>query len=465
MISTDELEWVCRALHNEGNHCVLFTGRRGSAADLVCKKPEHDEATGYAEHPRDEVLHATGHSNLKAVETPEPLAPQPDQAWLADRLHEARHALAEAWLSKMQAALLAHTGEVVPLRSLGEHVPNQIARLADYLRRPEAEDIGNNARVMEDAANLGALRFAQRATVHQLLREYQILSDIVEDFLVHQVTDAEIPLGVEIVARAMRRVTQSVRALQQQTVDTFVARYTSAIERQNIQLLSFGRVVGHEMRQPLGVLQVITGVIPVREGDMELTHLLNVFQRNVRRLADVAARLERLSHEGVAESVFPTKQRIDLGVLVAEVIDKLSASAEHYGVHIQVGVDLPTLDLDPARAEMVFTNVIANAIKYSHPAKAKRLIEVLAVPDERNPTVIVRDNGIGIPAKRVQHIFREFVRAHAQRDRELGAEGLGLGLSIVRESMDACGGSVRLESIEGEGTIVTLTWPQTTQPR
>lgn len=406
-----------------------------------------------------------GRSKLKAAGSSEPLAPQPEQDWLAGRLHEARHALAEAWLAKIHDAHFARTTEVVPVRALGEHVPNLIARIADYLRRPPTDDIGANQRVMQDAANLGALRFAQHATVHQLLREYQMLSDVVEEFLVQQVAEAQLPLGADVVARAMRRVTRSVRALQQQTIDTFVARYTSAIERQNIQLLSFGRVVGHEMRQPLGVLQVISGLIPVREGDLELTRLLDVFQRNVRRLADVAARLERLSHTGIAESVFPTDQRIDLSVIVAEVIDKLSDLAQLYDVHIQVGADLPTLEVDPARTEMVFTNLISNAIKYSHPAKAKRLVEVLAVPTARQPTVIVRDNGIGIPARRVQHIFREFVRAHAQRDRELHSEGLGLGLSIVRESMDACGGVVRLESTEGEGTTVTLTWPQQTRPR
>jgi signal transduction histidine kinase len=436
-----------------------------SAPDLVGKEPEHDETAGYAKHPGDEVLHAAGPSKLKAAETPGLPLPQPHESWLADRLHDARHALAEAWLTKLQAELLAGTAEVVPLRALGVHVPHQIAGLADYLRRPPGDDINNNPRVMEDAAKLGALRFVQHATVHQLLREYQILSDLVGEFLIDQVAHAEPSMRGELVARVMWRVTQSVRALQQQTVDTFVARYTAAIERQNLQLLSFGRVVGHEMRQPLGVLQVIGGVIPVREGDIELTHLLNVFQRNVRRLADVAARLERLSHTGVDETVFPTNQRTDLGALLADVVEKLGDLAQLYDVHIQVGADLPTLVVDPARTEMVFTNLISNAIKYSDPAKTKRLVEVLNLPGERSATVIVRDNGIGIPAKRVQHIFREFVRAHAERDRELRAEGLGLGLSIVREAMDASGGTVRLESVEQEGTTVTLTWPERTRPR
>jgi signal transduction histidine kinase len=72
----------------------------------------------------------------------------------------------------------------------------------------------------------------------------------------------------------------------------------------------------------------------------------------------------------------------------------------------------------------------------------------------------VRDNGVGIPADRLQNIFREFVRAHAQRDNERGARGLGLGLAIVRECMDAANGSVRVESREGVGTTFKLTWPR-----
>jgi signal transduction histidine kinase len=59
----------------------------------------------------------------------------------------------------------------------------------------------------------------------------------------------------------------------------------------------------------------------------------------------------------------------------------------------------------------------------------------------------------------LQTIFREFVRAHAQRPDEVRAWGLGLGLSIVRECMDHANGSVRVDSIEGRGTTFKLTWP------
>ena len=72
---------------------------------------------------------------------------------------------------------------------------------------------------------------------------------------------------------------------------------------------------------------------------------------------------------------------------------------------------------------------------------------------------VIRDNGIGIPKSKLELIFDQFVRVHAHLDEELGAQGLGLGLSIVRESMEAMGGMVAVESAEGQGTTFILEWP------
>lgn len=376
--------------------------------------------------------------------------PEPASAWLSPRLAHARDELAAKW------------SRACPSREL--HIADLIGAIAEYLRLPSHCDIGSNASVMHKAAKLGRLRFAQGATVHQLLREYQLLADLLEEYLLDQVGQADRPFGADEVVRAMRRVTQSVRALQQQTVDAFVEKYSETIERQSKQLIGFGRVVGREMRQPLGVLQLMLGVVPVREGDYELTHLLDLFDRNVRRLADVASRLERLSHDGLDEPLPGHESTVDLGVLVAAVAEKLRDMAQARDVRVQMDRGLPTLRVDPARTEMIFVSLIANAIKYSDPAKPARLVEVLGVRDEPQPTVIVRDNGVGIPRRRVQHFFREFTRAHAHRDRDLGDHGLGLGLSIVRDSMDAAGGTVLLQSTEGVGTTVTLSWPARTRP-
>ena len=73
-------------------------------------------------------------------------------------------------------------------------------------------------------------------------------------------------------------------------------------------------------------------------------------------------------------------------------------------------------------------------------------------------SIVVEDNGIGIPEQQVFKIFEQFVRVHSDRDDELGAQGLGLGLAIVRECMQAMEGTVTVTSEEGKGAAFTLTW-------
>ncbi len=401
-------------------------------------------------------------SKRRAVVTS--FTPEPAAGRLASRVQAETAALATKWLDEVVKISVASGAEVFPAREILHDIPEFIAEIAQRLRSPDTEPISSNSSVMRSAAELGRIRFRQRATVHQLLREYQVLADLLEEFLLAEVANMEPPMAAAEVGRAMHRVTQSLRVLQQQTVDTFVAIYTDAIERQNAQLIAFGRLVGQEMRQPLGVLQVMSGVLPVREGDVEFTHLVDVFDRNVRRLADVAARLERLSHVGGEATLMPLQQQIALSQVVASVVEKLSDMAQARNVDIQVDPELPVLEVEMGRTEIVFLNLIANAIKYSDPGKPARLVEVASVHDAPSPTVIVRDNGVGITARRVQHLFREFARAHAHRDRDLRDQGLGLGLSMVRECMDAAGGAVRLESEEGQWTEVTLSWPNRTKP-
>jgi signal transduction histidine kinase len=129
----------------------------------------------------------------------------------------------------------------------------------------------------------------------------RIVADTLEELLLEHVVNADAPLTRMAVEGIVRDLTQAVRVVQEQTLEAFVAHCSESIQRQNIQLGSFGQLVAHEMRQPLSVLQVMPAVLPIRAGDVELLRLVDMFDRNVRRLADVAARLERLSHRGAGD--------------------------------------------------------------------------------------------------------------------------------------------------------------------
>ena len=77
----------------------------------------------------------------------------------------------------------------------------------------------------------------------------------------------------------------------------------------------------------------------------------------------------------------------------------------------------------------------------------------------------MRDNGVGVPAGDVEHIFENFFRAVPEKDALLGIKGAGLGLAIVAECVAAIGGRISVASVEGEGTAFDLWLPSGAPPR
>ena len=395
---------------------------------------------------------ASGGAVMTDVATPSTLQQ------IAQRMREESVTLANRWLERLQQLLTVSRLEVFPSHQLLDHIPGVLAEIASFVEAPDGGSLQSNQEVMARAAELGELRHVQHASVHQLLREFGVLAELLEEFVEAEVLAMDRPDPLAVV-RALRRVADAVRVVQQQTVDTFVANYTQTIERQTAQLRHFSRLVSHEIRQPLAVLQVIARALPPAAGNEDSLRMMDIFDRSVLRLAKVTGELERLARITRATDLSPSERTVDLTEVAHTAAAQLADAAAQRGVEVNVHPNLPVLRLDPARAELIFVNLLANAIKFADPEKANRYVEVYAGGGDE-PSVIVRDNGIGMAPARLQTIFREFVRAHAQRGEEVRAWGLGLGLSIVRECMDHANGSVRVDSLEGRGTTFKLTWPK-----
>jgi len=383
---------------------------------------------------------------------------------LSSRLAAEHHALALRWLERLDHVLTVSVADVFPTHQLLDHIPDLILDIAAYIRAPEGQEIAANTAVIAKAAELGLLRFDQRATVHQLLREYQLLNEILEGFVAEETAALGGAADACAAVRAVSRASQAVRVLQQNTVDAFVTRYTETIDRQTAQLRDFSRLVSHEIRQPLGVLQVLSRVMPVADHDPEAPRLMQTLERNVVRLADVAGKLERLARLTRKTDTSASEQVVDLRLVAEDVAHQLADMADARGVRIDVDAGLPAIVADAGRVELVLMNLIANAIKYSDPAKGMRHVRITGHPSHEPACIQVSDNGIGIPESKRERIFEQFVRVHAHLDDELGAQGLGLGLSIVRECMEAMRGRVHVHSRENEGTTFTLEWPHQAAP-
>jgi signal transduction histidine kinase len=380
------------------------------------------------------------------------------------RLVAERLTLASRWLTRLNELLVLSPNEVFPSEQLLDHIPMLIGEVATYLRAPADEEIAANAAVIDKARELGSLRHNQRASVHQLLREYEIFGELLEAFVVDETERLGLqPTSTECF-EVLRRLTRATRTLMRTTVDTFVSDYTATIQERNERIRSFNRMASHELRSPIGTLMFAAAMLDkdaVRSDAHRLERIASTISANAERLSHLVTNLERLTRLTDSRDV-PSEQQVDLRALASEVLRQLEDMAASRGVAIRVAPVLPELVVDPARLELVILNLVSNAIKYCDPAKPERFVEIALADDDGSDgtcAIAIRDNGLGIAESDQAAIFDRFFRAHAHLDGALGITGSGLGLAIVVECVRELGGGIRCESTLGQGTTFIVNLP------
>ena len=376
--------------------------------------------------------------------------------------------LSAQWFNRLNELLSVASNDVFPSEQILDHIPQLIDEIGHYLQAPEDEEIAANAAVIEKARELGVLRHSQQASVHQLLREYEILGEILEAFV--GLEAARLPLQPTALEcfEVVRRVTRATRALMRTTIETFIAEYTSTIQERNERLKTFNRMASHELRTPLGTLLFAAAALdqPALQGDAQrLSKVAEAIRSNTQQLARLVENLQRIARLSESPDV-PNVQEIDVAALASEVSRQLQDMASARGVAIQIAEPLPSLLVDPARLELVLMNLVSNAIKYSDPQKDAQFVEIGARESDAAGviTLTVRDNGLGVPPELKNTIFDRFARAHAHLDETLGVSGTGLGLAIVAECVDAMGGAIVCESVVAQGTTFVITLPAQPAP-
>ena len=224
------------------------------------------------------------------------------------------------------------------------------------------------------------------------------------------------------------------------------------LDRAKSELVS---VASHELRTPLTSLRGFSELLLRRRyGEEEGRRFISVIHSEAERLGRILdnlldlARIERgqeLALRPIAVAVEP--------MLTAQV-DAFGAQGARRRFSVQAAAGLPRLLVDPDALERILTNLVSNAVKYS-PAESE--IRLAATPAPRGRVEItVEDEGEGIPADALAHIFDRYYRVPG-RDR--AARGLGLGLALVKALVEASGGAIRVESALGAGSRFTVSLP------
>lgn len=218
----------------------------------------------------------------------------------------------------------------------------------------------------------------------------------------------------------------------------------------------FLSVAGHELRTPLSALLLQAEVLLRMSDD---TPKAAIRERGALVLRGVT-RLIKLTDELLDTSRITTgrlslrREPVELGALVEEVVARTGGDGTRIGPNLRFEVTGPVQGYwDRARIEQVVTNLLTNALRYG----GGEPIEVRVTRSANAATITVRDRGIGIGEDDQARIFDRFERAGGTN--QFG--GLGLGLWITREIVEAHGGRITVDSRLGEGATFTVTLPIT----
>jgi two-component system, OmpR family, sensor histidine kinase SenX3 len=213
--------------------------------------------------------------------------------------------------------------------------------------------------------------------------------------------------------------------------------------------------VSHELQTPVGAISVLAETLD-DERDPEvmrrLASRITAEAERAGRLIDGLLDLSRIEAGGAAG-----QHNVDVATVVATAVERVEPLAQQLGVPLVTGPASTGLTVTGDERQLVsaVVNLLENAVKYSD---ERAPVEVGATASDGVVDIVVRDRGVGIPAKDLERIFERFYRVDRARSRDTG--GTGLGLSIVRHVATNHGGDVLVESQEGLGSTFTLRLPR-----
>jgi signal transduction histidine kinase len=238
-------------------------------------------------------------------------------------------------------------------------------------------------------------------------------------------------------------------------LNTEMGHHLLQIEAANKELEAFSYSVSHDLRAPL---RHITGFVELLNGrdltalDEKSRHYLQVISEAAQKMGILIDDLLSFSRMGRAEMM---QTRVDLGVLVREIIAELEAATRGREIAWEIA-PLPVVVGDAAMLRQVLVNLIANALKFTRPRPQAR-IEIGAVSAQPDETLFyVRDNGVGFDMKYVDKLFGLFQRLHDPQE----FEGTGVGLANVQRIIHRHGGRIWAESAPENGAVFWFALPK-----
>ncbi len=247
-------------------------------------------------------------------------------------------------------------------------------------------------------------------------------------------------IGLLIIIFFDRMVTGSERNLVEKNKE---------LTKANQELDRFVYSASHDLRSPLSS---IAGLIELSKRDhANRDQYLNLMKERTQVM-------DKFIHDIIDYSrntrVTPAREKVNFYLLIRDVLELMKYGDGNKNLQVKLMVEEELIIFtDPSRLRVILNNLISNSIKYSDPDKNELMIKISASVLDSNFTFSVEDNGVGIAEDQKDKIFTMFYRASEK------TSGSGLGLYIVKESLERLNGTIQLQSTVGEGSQFIITIP------
>jgi heavy metal sensor kinase len=244
------------------------------------------------------------------------------------------------------------------------------------------------------------------------------------------------------------------------TFDHMLDRLEGAFERQQ----QFTADASHELRTPLSIVNTeVERVLHRPHTAQEYVQVLSIIHQENQRMTRLVSDLLILARADKGQTVLKC-ERIDLSEIIVDVAEDLSHLAEQHGIEIRLsGLDELFVWGDRLYLTQLCINLLENAIKYS--AGVGKHVEVKLDRKPHHARIQIIDEGPGIEASHLPHLFERFYRVDQSRTHTLPTEGVrspsgsGLGLSIARWIVGEHAGSIQVQSSPGKGSVFEVCFP------
>ncbi len=221
------------------------------------------------------------------------------------------------------------------------------------------------------------------------------------------------------------------------------------LDRINKELDNFVYRVSHDLRAPITSIMGLINLIKLEDDPDKLKNYINLQEKSVKKLDHFIKDIINLSRN---TRLGITVERINFNQLVQEIFNELDDGTGAVEKRLTVNEVVP-LYSDRQRIHTILTNLISNSIKFYNSHQETPFVHVNLISDEDSVTIEVKDNGIGIPPEYLSKIYTMFFRAAKDNP------GSGLGLYIVKETINKLKGNITARSKLREGTTFTIKIP------